>query len=96
MPSSIPMTRIGIIAASSATTSKPSDPTSGSRQRTQYWRIWSSMAAIRRGVNTRLISPRSMVCIGGSSNIITPVGSSNSRHDVDGDDASASAANRTA
>ena len=36
------------------------------------------MAAIRRGVNTRDISPRSMVCSGGSWNIITPGGMSNS------------------
>ena len=32
MPSSMPMTRIGIIAASSAMMSNPSVPTSGSRQ----------------------------------------------------------------
>ena len=44
----------------------------------QYCRIWSSMAAIRRGVNTRDMSPRSIVCIGGSSNIITPGGISKS------------------
>ena len=35
------------------------------------------MAAIRRGVNTRDISPRSIVCSGGSWNIITPPGMSN-------------------
>ena len=35
------------------------------------------MAAIRRGVNTRDINPRSMVWTGGSSNIITPLGISN-------------------
>jgi hypothetical protein len=78
MPSSMPITRIGIIAANSAMMSNPSDPTSGSRQLTQYCRIWSSMAAIRRGVNTRAISPRNMVCSGGSWNIITPGGMSNS------------------
>jgi len=32
MPNNMPMTRIGIIAASSATMSKLSEPTSGSRQ----------------------------------------------------------------
>ena len=78
MPSSMPMTRIGIIEASSAMMSKPSEPTSGSRQLMQYWRIWSSISAIRRGVKTRDISPRSMVWIGGSSIIITPLGMSNS------------------
>ena len=78
MPSSIPITRIGIIEASSAMMSNPSEPTSGSRQLTQYRRIWSSMAAIRRGVKTRDISPRSIVCMGGSSNIITPLGMSKS------------------
>ena len=72
------MTRIGIIDASSATMSNPSEPTCGSRQLTQNWRIWSSISAIRRGVNTRLIKPRNMVCTGGSSNIITPLGMSNS------------------
>ena len=36
------------------------------------------MAAIRRGVNTRDINPRSMVWIGGSSNIMTPLGMSKS------------------
>jgi hypothetical protein len=71
------MTRIGIIDASSAMMSKPSEPTWGSRQRTQYCRIWSSIAAIRRGVNTRDIKPRNIVCMGGSSNIITPGGMSN-------------------
>jgi hypothetical protein len=35
------------------------------------------MAAIRRGVNTRDISPRSVVCSGGSWNIMTPPGISN-------------------
>ncbi len=78
MPSSMPITRIGIIAASSATMSKPSEPTSGSRQLMQYRRIWSSISAIRRGVNTRAINPRSMLWIGGSSNIITPLGMSKS------------------
>ena len=74
----MPITRIGIIEASSATMSKPSEPTCGSRQLTQNRRIWSSISAIRRGVNTRLISPRNMVCTGGSSNIITPLGMSKS------------------
>jgi len=58
--------------------SKPPDPISGSRQSMQYCRIWSSMAAIRRGVKTRDISTRSLVCAGGSSNIITPLGMSKS------------------
>ena len=35
MPSSMPITRIGIIAANSATMSKPSVPTHGSRHLTQ-------------------------------------------------------------
>ena len=35
------------------------------------------MAAIRRGVNTRDIRPRSLECSGGSWNIITPPGMSN-------------------
>jgi len=74
----MPITRIGIIAASSATMSNPSEPTCGSRQLTQNRRIWSSISAILRGVNTRPISPRSMVCTGGSSNIITPLGMSKS------------------
>ena len=72
----MPITRIGIIDASSATMSKPPEPTSGSRQRTQNSRTWSSSAAIRRGVNTRDMSPRCIVCSGGSSNRITPGGSS--------------------
>ena len=78
IPSSMPITRIGIIDASSATMSKPSEPTCGSRQLTQNCRIWSSISAIRRGVKTRPISPRNMVCTGGSSNIITPLGMSKS------------------
>ena len=36
------------------------------------------MAAIRRGVKTRDIKPRSIEWTGGSSNIITPGGMSNS------------------
>ena len=44
----------------------------------QNRRIWSSISAIRRGVKTRAINPRSMVCTGGSSNIITPLGMSKS------------------
>lgn len=44
----------------------------------QNSRIWSSMAAIRRGVKTRAIKPRNIVCMGGSSNIITPEGMSKS------------------
>ena len=44
----------------------------------QNCRIWSSTSAIRRGVKTRDISPRSIVCTGGSSNIITPLGMSKS------------------
>jgi hypothetical protein len=44
----------------------------------QNRRIWSSISAIRRGVNTRDIRPRSMLCTGGSSNIITPSGMSKS------------------
>ena len=59
-------------------TSKPSEPMWGSRQLRQYARIWSSMAAIRRGVNTRDIRPRSIVWVGGSENIMTPPGMSNS------------------
>ncbi len=74
----MPITRIGIIEASSEMMSKPSEPTCGSRQLTQNALIWSSISAIRRGVNTRPISPRNMVCTGGSSNIITPLGMSNS------------------
>ena len=35
MPSSMPMTRMGIIEASSEMMSNPSEPTSGSRQLTQ-------------------------------------------------------------
>ena len=72
MPSSIPITRMGSSVASSAMMSKPSEPTSGSRQRTQYWRTWSSSAAMRRGVNTRDMRPRCIVCTGGSSKRITP------------------------
>ena len=74
----MPITRIGIMAASSAMMSKPSVPTCGSRQAMQNRRIWSSISAIRRGVNTRDIRPRSMLWTGGSSNIITPLGMSKS------------------
>ncbi|GAB4724745.1 hypothetical protein MOKP126_43530 [Mycobacterium avium subsp. hominissuis] len=77
IPNNIPITRIGIIDASSAMMSKLEEPTSGSRHRMQYCRIWSSSAAIRRGVNTRDIRPRSTVCSGGSWNIMTPPGMSN-------------------
>ena len=56
--------------------SNRSVPTSGSRQRTQNSRTWSSSAVIRRGVNTRDIRPRCIVCSGGSSNMTTPGGSS--------------------
>ena len=68
--------------ARSAMMSNPSEPIRthpcGSRQLTQNRRIWSSIAAILRGVNTRDISPRNIVWMGGSSNIITPLGMSKS------------------
>ena len=76
MPKSIPITRIGITMPNSATMSKRSVPTSGSRQLTQNARTWSSKAAMRFGVNTRDIRPRCIVCRGGSSNSTTPGGSS--------------------
>ena len=70
------MTRMGSIEASSAMMSKPLEPTSGSRQRAQKSRTWSSSAAMRRGVKTRDMSPRCVVCSGGSSKRRTPGGSS--------------------
>ncbi len=76
IPSSIPITRIGTTLANSATISKVGSPTSSSRQRAQKSRIWSSSAAMRRGLKTRDMSPRCSVCSGGSSNITTPGGSS--------------------
>ena len=56
--------------------SKPFEPTRGSRQRTQKRRTSSSSWAMRFGVNTRDMSPRCVVCTGGSSNMTTPLGSS--------------------
>ena len=57
MPRSMPITRMGSSAPSSAMMSKPADPTSGSRQPAQYCRTWSSSAAMRLGVKTRDIEP---------------------------------------
>jgi hypothetical protein len=76
MPRSIPITFMGMTTPSSATMSKRSAPTSGSRQLTQKARTWSSSSAMRLGVNTRDIRPRCIVCTGGSSNSTTPGGSS--------------------
>jgi hypothetical protein len=76
IPRSMPMTRIGISAPRSLTKSNRSVPTSGSRHETQYARTWSSSAFIRRGVKTRDISPRCVVWTGGSSQRITPLGTS--------------------
>jgi hypothetical protein len=70
------MTRMGSTEASSVMMSKPDEPTSGSRQRAQKSRTWSSRAAMRRGVKTRDMSPRCIVWTGGSSKRITPGGSS--------------------
>ena len=70
------MTFIGSIVASSSMMSNPLEPTRGSRQSMQYWRTWSSSSAIRRGVNTRDRRPRCSVCVGGSSNMMTPPGRS--------------------
>ena len=47
------MTRIGICAPMSAMKSKPPAPISGSSERAQNSRIWSSSASIFFGVNTR-------------------------------------------
>ena len=74
IPSSIPIVRIGIWAPRSAMKSKPPEPTFGSRLRAQNSRTWGSMAAIRRGVNTRDSSARCSSCAGGSSKRIVPGG----------------------
>ena len=70
------MTCMGICSPRSATKSNRSVPTSGSRHARQYARTWSSSSFMRRGEKTRDISPRCIVCNGGSSNNTTPDGSS--------------------
>ena len=74
MPSSIPITRIGICAPRSATKSNRPAPTSGSRLRAQNSRIFGSSAATFLGVNTRDSRLRWIVCVGGSSKMTTPGG----------------------
>ena len=51
------MTRMGICAPKSAMTSKPPDPTRGSRAWAQNSRIFGSSSATRRGVNAREQQP---------------------------------------
>ncbi len=72
IPSSMPMTRMGICAPRSAMKSNSLAPTSGSRQLTQNARIWGSSAATRFGEKTRDIRRRWMVWTGGSSKMSTP------------------------
>ena len=76
IPSSIPITRIGICEANSRMMSKRSSPTSGSRQAAENARICGSRAATFRGVNTRDIRLRWMVWVGGSSKMTMPGGMS--------------------
>ena len=68
------MVRMGIWAPRSAMKSNPPVPTIGSRARAQNSRIFGSMAATLRGVNTRERSPRWRSCSGGSSKMIVPGG----------------------
>ena len=74
IPSSMPITRIGICAPRSATKSKRPVPTSGSRLAAQNSRTCGSSAFIFFGVNTRESNPRCTVWIGGSSKMMTPGG----------------------
>jgi len=74
IPSSIPITAIGILPPMSAMKSNEFAPTSGSRQRAQNSRIRGSSAFILRGVKTRLSTLRCIVWIGGSSKMNTPGG----------------------
>ena len=76
MPSSMPMVRIGISVPRSAMKSKPPCPTSGSSLRAAKARTCGSIAAMRLGVKTRLISPRCRSWSGGSSKMNNPGGSS--------------------
>ena len=76
MPSSIPMTDMGMRAPRSATKSRRSDPTSGSSTSAQSARIRGSSAFIFFGVNTRESRLRWAVWSGGSSKMNTPDGSS--------------------
>ena len=74
MPSSMPITRIGIWAPRSPMKSKPPLPTSGSRLRAQNSRTWPSRASIFLGVKTRDITLRWMSWMGGSSMRTMPGG----------------------
>ena len=74
IPSSMPITRMGIWAPRSAMKSNPPAPTRGSRERTQNSRIFGSSSATRRGEKTRDSSRRCMVWTGGSSKMSTPGG----------------------
>ena len=74
MPSSMPITRMGIWAPRSAMKSNPPLPTSGSRLRAQNSRTWPSRASIFLGVNTRDITLRWMSWMGGSSKRTMPGG----------------------
>ena len=74
MPSSMPMTRIGISAARSWMKSKCPVPTRGSSVRAQKRRTSGSMAVIALGVKTRLKRLRCSSWAGGSSNRIEPGG----------------------
>ncbi len=76
MPRSMPIVRIGMKAPRSWMKSKPPEPTRGSRVVAQNSRIFGSMAAIRRGVNTRERRPRCSSWVGGSSKMIEPGGTS--------------------
>ena len=74
MPRSMLITCIGIRAPRSAMKSKWSSPMSGSRLVAQNSRIFGSSSATRRGVKARESRRRWMVCVGGSSKMMTPGG----------------------
>ncbi len=68
------MVRMGISTPRSAMKSKPPAPTRGSSVRAAKARTSGSIAARRRGVNTRLRSPRCRSWSGGSSKMNMPGG----------------------
>ena len=74
IPISMPMTMLGMSRPKSPIQSKPPEPTSGSMNSQQSWRIWGSSSAMLRGVNIRDSSLRWIVCVGGSSKITVPGG----------------------
>ena len=76
MPNRLPIVCIGIIAPISAMKSNRPEPTRGSSARTQNSRVSGSMASIRRGVKTLESKRRWRSCIGGSSNRMSPGGTS--------------------